>query len=126
MVYIARYRFQACHESIALTEDGAVVTMTVNDGYGRCAAGPVIGPSGVHWAEFVTELGSGAMLHWPMLCGGGGGGSNAYNVDGNCFFDTYLGGRHPGNYSTGIGPASSLRAPRATASGCGSTWALAA
>ena len=55
------------------------MTMTVNDGYGRCAAGPVIGPSGVHWAEFVNELGSGAMLHWPMLCGGGGGGSNAYN-----------------------------------------------
>eukprot|EP01046_Picozoa_sp_COSAG06_P010277 COSAG06_NODE_559_length_14300_cov_98.800085_3_plen_713_part_00 len=96
----AMSRFVIAGPGMAVEAEGALVTKTTEasfaDGW-RCAAGPALGPAGVHWAEFVNESGGG------MSCGlildgwDVAGGSYAHLVDGHCFFDNH-GVRYPGNH----------------------------
>ncbi len=93
-------RFVIAHGGMEVTEEGAVVTKT-DGGYGfRCAAGPALGPAGVHWAEFVNESGSGSIMLCGLILDGWdvAGGSDADEVDGHCFFGTHTGNRMPGGH----------------------------
>eukprot|EP01046_Picozoa_sp_COSAG06_P079575 COSAG06_NODE_26993_length_603_cov_1.166667_1_plen_121_part_10 len=92
--------FVIAGKDMEVDAEGAVVTMTVDPGYSfPCAAGPALGPAGVHWAEFVNESGGG------MRCGlildgwDVAGGKDAHNADGHCFFGTYTGARFPGGHT---------------------------
>ena len=55
--------FVIAHKGMAVEAEGALVTKTtelsvvVRSWAFRCAAGPALGPAGVHWAEFVNESG---------------------------------------------------------------------
>ena len=117
-------KFVLAGNGMTVNAEGTVVTKTISGLGFRCAAGPALGPAGVHWAEFVIESG-GSMFCGLILDGWDvAGGSCAEDVDGHCFFGTTYGARYPA--TTGTGRAASPRAPRATASACGSTWAPAA
>eukprot|EP01046_Picozoa_sp_COSAG06_P052419 COSAG06_NODE_8795_length_2069_cov_4.563452_1_plen_145_part_10 len=95
--------FVIAHKDMKVDAEGAVVTKTTDpfddDLAYRCAAGPALGPAGVHWAEFVNESGGG------MVCGlvldgwDVAGGTNAHDVDGHCFFYTGDGARFPGDHT---------------------------
>ena len=102
--------FVIAHKDMAVEAEGALVTKTTGGAarYYRCAAGPALGPAGVHWAEFVNESG-GSMFCGLILDGWDvAGGSDAHDVDGHCFFYTYNGARYPGSHMDwpGIQPAS--------------------
>eukprot|EP01046_Picozoa_sp_COSAG06_P089585 COSAG06_NODE_35956_length_453_cov_1.172316_1_plen_130_part_10 len=104
--------FVIAGKDMAVEAEGALVTKTTeasaDDFYAcRCAAGPALGPAGVHWAEFVNESG-GAMNCGLILDGWDvAGGSGAHLVDGHCFFYTDTGARYPGGHWgwPGIQPA---------------------
>jgi hypothetical protein len=108
-------RFEIAHKDMEVGAEGgrwrsveveggrwrSVVTKTTGfDGNYRCAAGPALGPAGVHWAEFVNESENGDSMYFGLILDGWdvAGGRDAEDVDGHCFFSTGSGGRYPGNH----------------------------
>eukprot|EP01046_Picozoa_sp_COSAG06_P039237 COSAG06_NODE_4612_length_4101_cov_2.753373_1_plen_300_part_00 len=95
-------RFVEAHEKVALSEDGAVATMTVG-GIDRNAAGPVLA-GGRHYAVWTLEKikneGTGAGEGYPSIGVVAEGfdvlGPPAYDQAGNCFMSTMNGAREPG------------------------------
>ena len=104
--------FVIAGEGMKIEAEGMLVTKTTefsDDFACRCAAGPALGPAGVHWAEFVNESGSGDMNCGLILDGWDvAGGRDAHDVDGHCFFRMTDGARFPGGHSDwpGSQPAS--------------------
>ncbi len=98
VVLFAMSKFVIAGENMKVEAEGMLVTRTVHSGWG-CAAGPALGPAGVHWAEFVNESG-GLYMYCGLILDGWdvAGGSNAFNVDGHCFFGTLNGARWPGDH----------------------------
>ena len=105
-------KFVIAHKGLAVGTAGAVVTKTTDpfddDLALRCAAGPALGPAGVHWAEFVNNESGGRMFCGLILDGWDVvGRMDAFRVDGHCFFDMGSGSRYPGYHTDwpGIQPA---------------------
>ena len=78
-------KFVIAGKDMKVDAGGMLVTKTTDpadDGYNsRCAAGPALGPAGVHWAEFVVESGGGLMFCGLILDGWDvAGGENAEDV----------------------------------------------
>eukprot|EP01046_Picozoa_sp_COSAG06_P091810 COSAG06_NODE_38079_length_427_cov_2.060976_1_plen_125_part_10 len=104
--------FVVAGEGMKVEAEGTMVTKTTDpagDGWAnRCAAGPALGPAGVHWAEFVNESGDGMMCGLILDGWDVAGGRNAHDVGGHCFFYTSDGARWPGGHTDwpGSQPAS--------------------
>ena len=90
--------FGRAHANLALSEGGAVATMTVGGGYTRAAASTAVMRSGRHFAQFTVLAGSNSRLFGVLRpCWDVEEDSDPHFVDGHCFINTDGGSRYPGS-----------------------------
>ena len=87
--------FGRAHDTVTLSEGGAVATKSVDDHSRRIAASNVVMRSGRHFAQFTAEQGKFPMFGvirpgWDV-----GGGEEAYSAVGHCFYWLNIGWHFP-------------------------------
>jgi hypothetical protein len=89
--------FGRSHESITLSEGGALATTGVDDDW-FAAASKAVMRAGRHYAQFTVVGGDFSFFGvirpgWDVE-----GGKNAHRVDGHCFYETFFGRRFPDDH----------------------------
>ena len=94
--------FGRSHESIVVSEGGAVAAKTLSEFFCRATTSKVVMRAGRHYVQFTVVSGSGMFFGviqpgWDVE-----GGENAHSVDGHCFYSTHAGHHYPGRRWEGM------------------------